>query len=208
MRISEHNLIFDLDGTLFDSAPEILLCLKKALELNNIDIKDNLNKSIIGPPLKETLKNLVQKKDTFKIDKIIENFIELYDSDYCYKTKLYKGVQETLKILKKKKNLMLITNKRIAPTEKMLKNAKIIKLFDNYFSVDPNNQSKKDKSTLISKTIKDYKINPKNTVYIGDTMGDFFASKKNNIKFVFAGWGYGEYVKDADLHLNDIREML
>ena len=208
MPIAEDNLIFDLDGTLFDSAPEILVCLKKALQLNNIDINDNLNKSIIGPPLKETLKNLVQKKDTVKIDKIIENFIELYDSDYCYKTKLYKGVQETLKILKKKKNLILITNKRIVPTEKMLKNSKIIELFDNYFSVDPNDQSKKDKTTLISKTIKDYKINHKNTAYIGDTMGDFIASKKNNIKFIFAGWGYGKYVEDADLHLTDIREML
>ncbi len=208
MPIAEDNLIFDLDGTLFDSAPEILVCLKKALQLNNIDINDNLNKSIIGPPLKETLKNLVQKKDTVKIDKIIENFIELYDSDYCYKTKLYKGVQETLKILEKKKNLILITNKRIVPTEKMLKNSKIIELFDNYFSVDPNDQSKKDKSTLISKTIKDYKINPQNTAYIGDTMGDFIASKKNNIKFIYAGWGYGKYVEDADLHLTDIREML
>tara|TARA_B100000886_G_scaffold340345_1_gene309341 strand:+ start:6013 stop:6639 length:627 start_codon:yes stop_codon:yes gene_type:complete len=208
MPIAEDNLIFDLDGTLFDSAPEILVCLKKALQLNNIDINDNLNKSIIGPPLKETLKNLVQKEDTVKIDKIIENFIELYDSDYCYKTKLYKGVQETLKILEKKKNLILITNKRIVPTEKMLKNSKIIELFDNYFSVDPNDQSKKDKSTLISKTIKDYKIDPQNTAYIGDTMGDFIASKKNNIKFIFAGWGYGKYVEDADLHLTDIREML
>ena len=66
MPIAEDNLIFDLDGTLFDSAPEILVCLKKALQLNNIDINDNLNKSIIGPPLKETLKNLVQKKITLK----------------------------------------------------------------------------------------------------------------------------------------------
>jgi len=208
MHIAEGNLIFDLDGTLFDSAPEILVCLKKALHLNNIDVKDNLNESIIGPPLKETLKNLVRKKDTAKIDKIIENFIELYDSDYCYKTKLYSGVQETLKILEKKKNLILITNKRIAPTEKMLKNSNIIELFDNYFSVDITDQSKKDKSTLISNTIKDYKINPNDTAYIGDTMGDFIASKKNNIKFIFAGWGYGNYVKDADLHLTDIRQML
>ena len=103
MLIAEDNLIFDLDGTLFDSAPEILLCLKKALQHNDIDIKEKLNKSIIGPPLKETLKNLIQKKDNAKIDKIIESFIELYDSDYCYKTKLYKGVQETLEILVKKK---------------------------------------------------------------------------------------------------------
>ena len=208
MLIGEDNLIFDLDGTLFDSAPEILVCLKKALQHNDIDIKDNLNESIIGSPLEETLKNLIQKKDKAKIDKIIECFIELYDSDYCYKTKLYKGVQETLEVLEKKKNLILITNKRITPTENMLKNAKIIELFDSYFSVDPSDQSKKDKSMLISKTIKDYKINPKNTAYIGDTMGDFIASKKNNIKFIFAGWGYGKYVKDADLHLNDIREML
>ena len=208
MHITEDNLIFDLDGTLFDSAPEILVCLKKALQQNNIDINDNLTKSIIGPPLKETLKNLVQKKDIVKIDKIVENFIELYDSDYCYKTKLYRGVQETLKVLEKKKNLILITNKRIIPTRRMLKNSKIIDLFDNYFSVDPNDKSQKDKSILISKTIKDYKINPQNTAYIGDTMGDFIASKKNNIKFIFAGWGYGEYVEDADLHLTDIREML
>lgn len=208
MHIAEDNLIFDLDGTLFDSAPEILICLRKALYLNNIDIKNNLNELIIGPPIKETLKELVQKKDKHKIDKIIKNFIELYDTDYCYKTKLYKGVKKTLKILEKKKNLILITNKRIAPTEKMLKNSKIIEFFDNHFSVDENDQYKKDKSTLIAKTIKDFKINPKNTAYIGDTMGDFIASKNNNIKFFYAGWGYGEFVKDADLHLSDIKEML
>jgi beta-phosphoglucomutase-like phosphatase (HAD superfamily) len=62
MHIAEDNLIFDLDGTLFDSAPEILACFKKVLHLNKIEVKDNLNKSIIGPALKETLKNLVQKK--------------------------------------------------------------------------------------------------------------------------------------------------
>ena len=208
MPIAEDNLIFDLDGTLFDSAPEILVCLKKALQLNNIDINDNLNKSIIGPPLKETLKNLVQKKDTVKIDKIIGNFIELYDSDYCYKTKLYKGVQETLKILEKNKNLILITNKRIVPTEKMLKNSKIIELFDNYFSVDPSDQSKKDKSTLISKTIKDYKINPQNTAYIGDTMGDFIASKKIILNSSLQDGDTVNMWKMQTCNLTDIREML
>ena len=39
-------------------------------------------------------------------------------------------------------------------------------------------------------------------------MGDFIASKKNNIKFIFAGWGYGKYVEDADLHLTDIRDVI
>ncbi len=208
MSIKEDNLIFDLDGTLFDSAPEILKCLKKVFLANKLESKNDFDESIIGPPLRETLKNLVQKQDLDMVDKIIEDFIELYDSEYCYKTKLYDGVRETLQILGKKKKLILITNKRISPTKKMLENSGIIEFFDNYFSVNPSDISKKDKSILIANTIKDLDINPENSAYIGDTEGDFIASNNNGIKFIYAGWGYGDYVEQADLHLNDIRELL
>ena len=104
MSIKEENLIFDLDGTLFDSAPEILKCLKKVFELNRLQSLNDLNESLIGPPLKEMLKKLVQKKDLDMVDKIIKDFIDLYDSEYCFKTKLYDGVKETLEILAKKRN--------------------------------------------------------------------------------------------------------
>lgn len=58
MSIKEDNLIFDLDGTLFDSAPEILDCLKKVFIANNLKINNvEMNESIIGPPLKKFLKN-------------------------------------------------------------------------------------------------------------------------------------------------------
>ena len=208
MSIKEENLIFDLDGTLFDSAPEILKCLKKVFELNRLQSLNDLIESLIGPPLKEMLKKLVQKKDLDMVDKIIKDFIDLYDSEYCFKTKLYDGVKETLEILAKKKKLILITNKRISPTEKMLKNSGIIDIFDDYFSVDPSDISKKDKSILIENTIKDLDINPYNSAYIGDTEGDFIASTNNGIKFVYAGWGYGNYVEHAHLHLTDIRELI
>ena len=42
----------------------------------------------------------------------------------------------------------------------MLKNSGIIDIFDDYFSVDPSDISKKDKSILIENTIKDLDINP------------------------------------------------
>ena len=208
MSIKEKNLIFDFDGTLFDSAPEILECLKKVFHLNKLKSENDFNESLIGPPIKEMLKKLVQKKDIGMIDKIIKDFINLYDSEYCYKTKLYDGVKKTLEILAEEKKLILITNKRISPTEKMLKNSGIIDFFEDYFSVDPSNTSKKNKSILIKNTIKDLDINPDNCVYIGDTEGDFIASNNNGIKFIYAGWGYGEYVEQAHLHLTDIRELI
>ena len=208
MSIKEKNLIFDFDGTLFDSAPEILECLKKVFHLNKLKSENDFNESLIGPPIREMLKKLVQKKDIGMIDKIIKDFINLYDSEYCYKTKLYDGVKKTLEILAEEKQLILITNKRISPTEKMLKNSGIIDFFEDYFSVDPNNTSKKNKSILIENTIKDLDINPDSSVYIGDTEGDFIASNTNGIKFIYAGWGYGAYVEQAHLHLTDIRELI
>ena len=207
MSIIENNFIFDLDGTLFDSAPDIIDCLNEVFYKNNIEIKKNIDQSIIGPPLKEILISLVQAHDQNKIDKLILHFKDLYDSKYCYKTELYKGVKETLQILCKEKKLFLITNKRLNPTKIMLENRNIIKLFKNYFSVDLNDTKKKDKTSLIRNTIKDLNLNPTDTVYIGDTYSDFLASKDNNIKFLYAGWGYGEYVDSAYLHLNKISEL-
>ena len=208
MSIKENNLIFDLDGTLFDSAPEILDCLREIFRINNIEVNNDFNYSIIGPPLKDTLKSLVQEKDINKIDRLISDFIKLYDSKYCYKTKLYKNVRETLEILEREKRLLLITNKRYAPTKIMLENKDIIHFFENFFCVDANNPKKKDKTTLIANTSADLNISPANTVYIGDTKGDFLASDNNNIKFIYAGWGYGENIDSAFLHLNDISELV
>ncbi len=208
MSIKENNLIFDLDGTLFDSAPEILDCLREIFHINNIKVNNDFNHSIIGPPLKDTLKSLVQEKDINKIDRLISDFIKLYDSKYCYKTQLYKNVRETLEILKREKRLLLITNKRHAPTKIMLENKNIIHFFENYFCVDANDPKKKDKTTLIANTIADLNINPADTLYIGDTQGDFLASDNNDIKFIYAGWGYGENIDSAFLHLNDISELV
>ena len=42
MSIKENNLIFDLDGTLFDSAPEILDCLREIFRINNIEVNNDL----------------------------------------------------------------------------------------------------------------------------------------------------------------------
>ena len=74
--------------------------------------------------------------------------------------------------------MILITNKRLSPTSKMLKNADILKFFDNYFSVDQNDPTIKNKTLLISNTIKSLGIQSDSAMYIGDTNGDHVASKK------------------------------
>ena len=57
------DVIFDLDGTLVDSAPSILLCLAEALASQGIAPIFPLSSSLIGPPLHETLRNISGCKD-------------------------------------------------------------------------------------------------------------------------------------------------
>ena len=70
MPIDEENLIFDLDGTLFNSAPQIIDCFRRVLANRNIETKKEITDSIIGPPIKETLENLIQIEDKGKIDRL------------------------------------------------------------------------------------------------------------------------------------------
>ena len=81
-----------------------LLLALKAIKKNNIEIQKEISELIIGPPIKDTLEILIQSKDHDKIDLIINDFIELYDHKYCYETKLYDDVKETLEKLYKKEN--------------------------------------------------------------------------------------------------------
>ena len=143
MSIEEDILIFDLDGTLFDSAPQILSCFKTVFDNNDIKIKNNINESIIGPPIKDTFLYLLHEKDHNKIDVLINDFKELYDNNFCHKTKLYDGVLETLNILFEHKILYLITNKRMIPTQKMLEFNGLDRLFAGFYSVDQNDNLKK-----------------------------------------------------------------
>ena len=67
MNIKASSIIFDLDGTLIDSAPSILIGFEHVLKANGIDPLTPLVPSIIGPPLAQMLKMLSGINDEKKI---------------------------------------------------------------------------------------------------------------------------------------------
>ena len=192
---NKHIYLFDLDGTLIDSSPEIIKTYNTVFKKNNIKPIREVSEDIIGPTLKDTISNLIPSKHLSNIDKIIKDFIGLYDNKFCTESSLYDGVYETLDKLSKKNRLILITNKRFIPTEKILYSNEIINFFEKYFSVDIKSQYSFNKSSLIKNVLEEMKLDPKKTVYVGDTKEDFKASMDNNIDFIFAEYGYGKSEK-------------
>lgn len=204
---NKHIYLFDLDGTLIDSSPEIIKTYNTVFIKNNITPSREVSEDIIGPPLRDTMSNLIPSEEESKIDKIIKDFISLYDNKFCTESSLYDGVYETLDRLSKKNRLILITNKRFIPTKKILHSNGIINFFEKYFSVDTKSRSSFNKSSLIKNVMQEMKLDPKKTVYIGDTKGDLNASKDNNIDFIFAEYGYGKSEKNFLNKISDISEL-
>ena len=91
------NIVFDLDGTLIDSAPSILTTLGEALSIHKLQSILSLEASIIGPPLREIFARLTGRDDTALLNSLIDTFKSQYDTVGYKTTATFPGVPELLK---------------------------------------------------------------------------------------------------------------
>lgn len=189
------SIIFDLDGTLIDSAPSILSSLQAALAAAAICPNRPLDQNLIGPPLAQIMAEVVGDEHQERIPEIMELFKVHYDTTGYLNTIFYPGIPEMLAQLQKKKiDLYIATNKRITPTLKILNHLGWSGFFKGVYSLDHFKPAVADKSTMLARVVYDLNYCVNDLVYVGDRSEDAEAAKKNRIPFLFASWGYGEGV--------------
>lgn len=192
------NIIFDLDGTLINSAPSILACFSRVLKANGISPLISLADSVIGPPLITTLKMLSGIQDDRKLEQMANQFKDYYDLEACLLSPPYLGVDEGLiELASAKFNLHIATNKRHIPTKNIVKNLGWENLFSSIYTLDQSNSSFKSKSEMIAHQLNAFDLLPSQTIYVGDRVEDLHAASDNNLKFVGVSWGYGEFPPSA-----------
>ena len=194
MFVNIKSIIFDLDGTLIDSAPSILIGFDYVLKANNIEPLIQLTPSIIGPPLIQTLKMLSGVNDEKKLLKMAEQFKEYYDLEACLLGQPYHDVNDGLKkLVQANFELHIATNKRYVPTRNILKHLAWDNFFASIYTLDKNEIPFKSKSEMINRQVKDFSLSVDRAIYIGDRGEDMEAAQNNQINFVGVSWGYGEF---------------
>lgn len=182
------NILFDLDGTLSDSAEGIINCATLALEYFNLPVPSREKMQVfIGPPLRDTFVEFGVPKEQ------AEKAVEVYRSRYVpigmYETKCYSGVKEMLEELKSKGyNLYVATSK---PEEMSVKIMKYLGIYD-YFDLVCGatlDKSRDSKADVIAYLLNQVNIN--NAVMVGDTAFDVEGANQHGIKTVGVSWGYG-----------------
>lgn len=178
------NVIFDLDGTLIDSKESVLASLKYAFEHSGVFTVD-YSKFVLGPPLKESVTQLIPSGQELDVDMVISHFKDYYDSTGYKEAILFEGVETLLSHLKKdNKEIMLVTNKRCIPTERILNMFPVFEVFQCVYSLDSFDPAKQSKSEVLASMIVKENIAVEASVYVGDTNADRLAAHSNLIDFV------------------------
>ena len=191
------HVIFDLDGTLIDSAPAILSSFRQAFATTGIQPAMAIDASVIGPPLIETLQMLSPSTDRATIQRLASAFKASYDSTGLLETRDYDGVTVMLKALAASgRHLHIATNKRIHPTRLILEHLGWSGLFDNVYALDLFEPRLRDKAEMIARLLTDRQIPVEEAVYIGDREEDGSSAECNALPFIAATWGYGALTEE------------
>lgn len=186
-------LLFDLDGTLTDSALGIINCIKYALtELNaKIPEKKTLNR-FIGPPLAYSFSNYCNM-DTDTAKAAVKKYRERYGTVGLFENSVYPEIESTLKELRdKNKVIILATAKPIAYAKRIIEHFGLSKYFDYLVGATFDGRIS-NKDEVISEALKVANVKDKSlAVMIGDREQDILGAKNNGIDSIGAKYGFCE----------------
>ena len=198
-------IIFDLDGTLWDSTAEVAKTWTSVIAKYNLNRKEVTVEDLkpcMGKLLDEIASILLPELDPKKQMQVIKECCE-YENEYLgeYGATLYDKLEDTLKELSKNHKLFIVSNCQDGYIECFFKAHKLDKYFTDYECPGRTGLSKGENNKLIIE-----RNNLKNPVYVGDTEGDAESAKAAGIPFVFAKYGFGN-VKEYQYAINKFEDL-
>ena len=180
-------IIFDLDGVLINSINNMKYALLSTEKKMNIKLNFNDYKKYLGLPFDDIMGKMKIKVDVNQIKKNYEHFSKKKISEI----KIDKNILIGLKLLKKKYKLAVFTSKSRNRTLNILKKYNFFKYI---VTSDDIKKGKPNPEGLI-KIISRLKVKKTNTIFVGDSLYDYQASKLAKIKYLHAMWGYEKNIK-------------
>jgi len=186
------HVVFDLDGTLIDSAGAILASFRAAFAACGLAPARNIEADIIGPPLGETLRLLAGSEDSALIAQLADAFRQSYDTEGLLETRAYPGIGDMLRALHAAgMKLSIATNKRIHPTRLIIEHIGWVDIFDSVYALDLFTPPLPSKAAMLERMLVEQRIDKRRAVFVGDRIEDGEAAEANGLPFIAATWGYG-----------------
>lgn len=185
-------ILFDLDGTLTDSGLGITKAVQYALGQmgHPVPARESLF-TFIGPPLHVSFRKHYGMDEATAAEAVRQFRVYYNEMGGILENEVYPGIRELLADLKKAgKRLLIATSKPQAAAELVM----------HHFGLDEwvpeivggTDDTRNTKGKVIAYTIREYGIDPKTAIMVGDREHDIHGAAENGIPAIGITWGYGD----------------
>ena len=199
-------IIFDVDGTLWDSTDSVAEAWNQAIaEHSALDVRidGSMLKNLFGKTMDEIYHAVfptLSKEEQQKLGDICFEY-----ENKLLETKpgiLYEGVRETLLRLSQSTRIFIVSNCQCGYIEVFLKTTGLEAAVQDHLCFGETQTSK---GMTIRTLMERRKL--RDVVYVCDTQGDYEACMEAGIPFIFASYGFGN-APAAEVRISRISELL
>ena len=184
-------VLFDLDGTLTDSADGVVAGYKHALAAVGAPIPDgDLAALLVGPPMRDSLAQ--QGLSPEVAESALRHYAEYYDETGWAENSVYPGIAEVLEQLSGAGlRLAVTTSKSESRAVRILEHFGLAHHFEVIAGASEDG-SRRTKSDVIARALKKLNTDPAGVLLLaGDRAHDVAGGNEHGVPTAFAAWGYG-----------------
>lgn len=185
-------IIFDMDGTLWDSADNVAISWNIAMEkfgYERAPINEEDMQSVMGKTMDKIAEILFDKIEGEERKALLDLACEV-ENDYLreHGGVLYPDIRKTMEALKKDYRLFIVSNCQAGYIEAFLDYYQFHDLVEDIECFGNNDKPKAENIKLICERNH---VEPEMAVYVGDIQGDYDSSMAAGVKFIHAAYGFG-----------------
>jgi HAD superfamily hydrolase (TIGR01509 family) len=199
------NILWDVDGTLFDTYPAITYAISKSLNEMGVTVALNVIDGLVRQSIERCIVTLSQR---FKLDPDLlgARFAESYRRmDPAYQPP-YPGVEAVCRTVHERSGVnSIVTHRSLDSTSKLLDTHMLSAYFDSIFSIEQGYPRKPDPGMVLA-ALEKHELDPSQTLLIGDRDLDIQAGQMAGVRT--CSFGTPNLTVPAEMHVSNYSQLL
>ena len=190
-------IAFDLDGTLIDSSRDLANSVNELLgELGAPPLPIDEVRAMIGSGAKVLIRRALAASGIPENPQAIGRFLDIYDRRLLDHTRPYEGIPEIVREARQHACVAVLTNKPLAPTEKILAGLGMRDLFDDVIGSDGAFPRKPNPAALLA-LMDRAGATPQRTLMVGDSGIDYETAQGAAARCCLVAYGFTDFARQS-----------